>query len=74
MKAEEALSITKQKAPTLENVLANIKTQAENGFNNYWLMGVFINPELMQALLSLGYSIRQHTDAFNGMKGLNISW
>jgi hypothetical protein len=47
---------------------------AENGQTAHFIMGLVITTELMQGLLGLGYNLREHTDPFNGMKGLVVSW
>ena len=74
MRAQEARSIAALKAPKLEEVLKSIENQAEAGSNFIFIMGQIITPLLLQGLLELGYSIKEHTDPFNGMKGLNVSW
>lgn len=74
MNAKEARALAEQKAPKLEDVLKNIESSANSGNASFFLMWVVISPELIQGLLAEGYTIREHTDPINGVKGLVISW
>lgn len=74
MKASEAREISNEKAITLKDILNGIKSNAEYGDTCHFTPpNRQITTEIIGQLMSLGYSIKEHTDPINGFKMYIIS-
>lgn len=66
--AKQALAKTIDNSITMDKILRNINSSAENGMNCLRLFDIFLPLGVMKDLLSLGYLISQQ----NGPVGENI--
>jgi len=69
--ALEALEISKQNIPTIENVLTSIKNQAK--YQRVFNLQLWDN-DLMTELMKLGFNLTIHTNPFDGNVTLLIKW
>lgn len=73
MPVAEAIELTNKKAITIETIARSIKCAAENGQKAQRYFDIMLPFDVMQQVMSAGYSIRQE----RGMMGENImviSW
>lgn len=75
MKAHEARAISNENKITLQAVLSGIAQSAKQGDTQHITPpGKELTLDIIQELTRKGYSIKEHTDPFNGMTGFIIGW
>lgn len=72
MTAQEARKIVEENEISIENILDEIKVRAEDGYRCTIHSKLSINR--VEKLISLGYSVREFTDPFNGIVNTIIEW